>query len=47
MLEESSKHGILHPAKAWRKKFCAAENQTENANTLMGCIEYAGEEDVQ
>lgn len=33
--------------KPGEKKFCAAENQTETANTLMGCIEYAGEEDVQ
>ncbi len=47
MLKESSEHGILHPAKAWRKKICAAENQMETTNTLIGCIEYAGEEDVQ
>lgn len=38
MLKESSEHEILHPEKTWRKKFCAAENQTETANTLMGCI---------
>lgn len=28
----------MHPAKAWRKKICAAENQTETANTLMGVL---------